>query len=109
MNQLQRRALAVLPLSEETVLSFYDGSRYGGHCLHALCESHERLRAELQGAEILMEESNAKLAKVAAMTDTGSEEFRKAFPPKSAGEAIEPRELVPGWRVVEKIREILLG
>ena len=29
--------------------------------------------------------------------------------PRSAGEAINPREIVPGWRVVEKIREVLLG
>jgi hypothetical protein len=48
-------------------------------------------------------------AKALALTDTGSQEFSKAFPPRSAGEAINPREIVPGWRVVEKIREVLLG
>ena len=56
MNQLQRRALARVALSKETVQSFYDGTRSGTaeQCLAALCESHERLRAELEGAEALL-------------------------------------------------------
>ncbi len=110
MTRLTRNALARLPLTKEAVESFYDGTRSGTaeECLHALCESHERLRAELQGAEAVWTDLEAKLAKALAMTDTGSTEFRKAFPPRSAGEAVTPREIIAGWRVVEKIREMLL-
>lgn len=243
MTNLQKSALASLPLTAATIESFWDGSRSGTaeQCLRALCISHERLRAELQGAEVLLAEepgkaavrslltackeavailrslndyervcreliaakveggddlavvlsnvlrrldnaaeaverslspvraegsdfqewmretfygrdtdlkmesvpyahvfdydqtiqlatflwecmenklppwwsrfygAEARLSKAAALTDTGSAEFRQAFPPKSAGEALAPREMVPGWRVVEKIRETLIG
>lgn len=57
MNQLQRRALARLPFKVATVEAFYNDV-YGGEtarrCLKALCESHERLRMELEGAELLL-------------------------------------------------------
>lgn len=58
MTKLQRKALTTYPLSKETVESFYDGSHSGTEkqCLRALCESHERLRAEVEGAEILLSE-----------------------------------------------------
>lgn len=58
MTPLQRKALAGVALSEPTVESFYDGSRSGTaeQCLKALCVSHERLRAELRGAEALLTE-----------------------------------------------------
>jgi hypothetical protein len=107
MNKLRRNALARVALTDETVQSFYDGSHSGTEkqCLRALCESHERLRTELQGAEILLAEMESKLAKAFALTDNGSDEFKKVFPPKY-GESINP--LVSGWRVVGKIREILL-
>lgn len=59
------------------------------------------LKRELQKAD-------ETLTVALALTDTGSTEFRKAFPPQSAGESLNPREMVPGWRVVEKIREVLL-
>lgn len=64
MNQLQRKALASLPLSKETVESFYDGSRSGTaeECLKALCVSHEGLRAEVKGAEALLFEEPGKAA-----------------------------------------------
>ena len=51
----------------------------------------------------------ARLAAALALTDTGSPEFREAFPPTSAGAALAPREHVPGWRVVDAIRSALLG
>lgn len=56
MTDLQRRSLRYVPLTKETVQSFYDGTHSGTEkeCLRALCESHERLRAELEGAEILL-------------------------------------------------------
>jgi len=61
VTHLQRRALAITPLSAETVQSFYDGTRSGTaeQCLKSLCESHERLRAELQGAEVLLKDAES--------------------------------------------------
>jgi len=58
MTPLQRKALACSPLTRETVESFYDGSHAGTaeQCLKALCASHERLRMELEGAEVLLAE-----------------------------------------------------
>jgi hypothetical protein len=118
MTQLERNALATVPLSRETVESFYDGSRSGTaeQCLRAPCASHERLRAEIDGMDALLKDDNAevlrlrdRLDKVLALTDTGSAEFLAAFPPDSQRDVNEPRETVPGWRVVEKLREVLLG
>ena len=62
MSKLSQRCLGYVPLTVETVESFYDGTRSASaeRCLLALCESHERLRAELQGAEILLEEDRLK-------------------------------------------------
>ena len=66
MNDLQRRAMAREPMRPETVeelerLVVVDG-RVTQSSLIRLCESHERLRAELKGAEILLIEA-AQLAK----------------------------------------------
>lgn len=58
-----------------------------------------------------LEKADAQLTKALALTDTGSDEFRKAFPPRNAAEGQCQeihQESVLGWRVVEKIREILL-
>jgi len=97
-----------VPLSEETVASFYDGSYSGTalQCLKALCESHERLRTELEGMEVILGDAErevdrlkARLAAALALTDTGNPAFLDAFP---------SREAVPGWRVVEQIRAALL-
>ncbi len=98
-------------LTEATVTSFWDGSHSGTpeQCLRALCVSHERLRAEAHGLDVFLEEANRKLAAALALTDTGSAEFRKAFPATFAAAALFPCDHVPGWRVVEAIREILNG
>ncbi len=63
MSDLTRRALGTVPLSVETVQSFWDGTRSGTpeQCLRSLCISHERLRADLQGAEILLAENEARI------------------------------------------------
>jgi hypothetical protein len=63
-RQIQSNALACVALSKGTVESFYDGSHSATpkQCLHALCESHERLRAELQGAESLLAETPGQAA-----------------------------------------------
>src|ERR1022692_2925134 len=110
MTPLQRNALATVPLSMEEVEFYYEGARGGiaTTCLRALCESHELLRAELQGAELLIRDYQRKslYSEMAlALTDTGSQEFREIFP----GHMPECGMEISGWRVVEKIREVLLG
>lgn len=71
MNQLTSRALATVPLTAETVQSFYDGTRSGTaeQCLKALCESHERLRAELEGSEIMRSDDANEIASVLLLMD----------------------------------------
>ena len=114
MTNLQRAALGRLPLTEATVASFYDGTHAGSaaQCLKALCESHERLRAELEGMEVILADAErevdrlkARLAAALALTDTGSPAYLAAFPPRTPDEA---SEAAPGWRVVEQIRTTLL-
>jgi hypothetical protein len=62
MSTLSTRALGNVPLTVETVEDIY-ARRYTGTVTPALvgglCESHERLRAELSGAEILIAEMTA--------------------------------------------------
>jgi len=94
MNQLQRNALAAKVWSQASIESFYKGNPTVDASVKALCESHERLRAELQGAE-------ARIALAVALTDTDSATFKAALREWAGSET--------GWRVVEKIREVLLG
>ena len=68
----------------------------------------EKVQLCIDEATTIGLELERRIALALALTDTGSEEFRKAFPPRSAGESLNPREMVSGWRVVEKIREALL-
>ena len=57
MTKLQELALATLPLPVEFVEEIYSGGNLvSGIRLQHLCESHERLRAELEGAEMLLAE-----------------------------------------------------
>lgn len=67
MTELERRALARLPMTPEEVGRIYaeykPTSEAGWRLLifrvvRDLCESHERLRAELEGAEQLLREAN---------------------------------------------------
>ncbi len=65
MTDLQRKALASLPLSAEEVQDHFDEAYTHVHpqfvpaarLVRALCVSHERLRAEVQGAEVLPAEA----------------------------------------------------
>ena len=57
----------------------------------------------LGGAEAKLDRMVMKLERIIALTDTGSDDFRDAFDPKRVG------EIPSGWRVVEKIRETILG
>ncbi len=61
MNQLQRAALARLPLSVEVVERLYEAkipnwvdTLYSSRVIRDLCESHERLRAELDGSAVVI-------------------------------------------------------
>lgn len=56
MNALDRRALRTLPLERTVVESYYDCESLTTEQLRALCASHERLRKELSGAEIVARE-----------------------------------------------------
>jgi hypothetical protein len=63
MTDLERRALARLPLTPAEVQAIdadNDPARYPSlkfvRTLRRLCESHERLRMELQGAESVIED-----------------------------------------------------
>lgn len=115
MTDLDRRALATVALAREKVEDFYANAHdWGEAAINALCESHERLRMELQGAEALLAEDAAEIARLKArlalalaLTDTGSAEFRAAFAPLNGSEA--GWMSLPGWRVVEKVRSVLLG
>jgi hypothetical protein len=77
VNQLRRRAMAMLPLTEGTVLSFYEGlhSWTVKQCLKALCESHERLRTELQGQTIVLEKTQQEVASVLLLMDGLAEQW----------------------------------
>ena len=56
-----------------------------------------------------LEKADARIKAALALTDTGSDAFRATFPARSAGDVYDRRKVVPGWRVVEKIREVLMG
>ena len=60
MTNLQKNALASPPLSQENVELLYRGFVVNG--VPRLCESHERLRAELAGAEAMWADAERELA-----------------------------------------------
>ena len=68
----------------------------------------EKVQACIDEAAATVLVLQRRLERAILLTDTGSDEFKKAFPPKSAGDSYFPRGAVTGWRVVEKIREVLL-
>lgn len=76
MTDLQRRALARLPLSAANVELLFDAARHplDGErtpelkIICDLCESHERLRMELEGSTALHDESAKELKKAAEDT-----------------------------------------
>jgi hypothetical protein len=50
-----------VPLTVEAVENIYSQRRsIHEQCLKALCESHERLRAELEGMEVLLREAESR-------------------------------------------------
>jgi hypothetical protein len=63
MTQLQSRALAREPMTAAEVERVYENLRGRGF-VGDLCESHERLRAELEGATVLLAEREAEIARL---------------------------------------------
>lgn len=61
MTRLQELALATLPLCEADVERLYSMPILTT-AAQRLCESHERLRAELQGSQILCEDCEKEVA-----------------------------------------------
>lgn len=68
MTELQRRALASLVLPADAVDRMYNRCTQGhGHpddTVRALCESHERLRAELTGLQVLYDEAQREVERL---------------------------------------------
>lgn len=68
-SELRHRALSRLALPEEQVESAYRNALGCDRSKRDLCESHERLRAELQGAEILLEDLRREVFAVVKIMD----------------------------------------
>ena len=71
MTELQRRAQVRLPMSEAEVQVAYT-THYIPETVQVigqLCESHERLRAELQGLQVLHNEAIAEVRVVLSQLD----------------------------------------
>lgn len=73
MTELQRRALARLPMSEAAVEAAYnrlyrpqDDPVPFLAGVRALCESHERLRSELQGLQVLYDDASRDADRLSA-------------------------------------------
>jgi len=66
MTPLKRRALARLPMTEAEVsrlwAAYCGGEAESSRRIEMLCESHERLRAELAGATAMLESAERKAA-----------------------------------------------
>lgn len=69
MDELKRRALARLPMSPAGVREAYAATGCPPHArrvVRELCESHERLRAELEGTAALLRDAEADAARLSA-------------------------------------------
>ncbi len=64
MTPLERKSLGTVPMTKAAVESFYDvlcrSETETAVRVRKLCISHERLRAELEGAEALIEEDSKR-------------------------------------------------
>lgn len=75
MTDLRRKALAYLPMSPDAVEMMYIAAAHAEHPLvkidiKRMCESHERLRAELEGAEVLIDDGERRFATLTAQLNT---------------------------------------
>lgn len=62
LRGLHRKAMGSLPLTEAEVLLIYDTAQLHGKQLFRLCESHERLRMELVGAQKMLDDLDRKVS-----------------------------------------------
>ena len=73
MTYLDRCAMATIALDVATVERLYElarkQTRVESHCLEKVCVSHERLRAELVGGQLIHAETQAEVTSVLAMLD----------------------------------------
>lgn len=65
MDELQRRALARLPMAVGDVRLLY-ATAGRSESWKVICESHERLRAELDGTTALLRDAEAEAARLSA-------------------------------------------
>ena len=66
MTPLQRNALACKPMTEAEVESIYADCSNAGK---RMCESHERLRVELQGAEAIIADYERRIKELEALVN----------------------------------------
>lgn len=88
MDELQRRALARLPLSADEIRFTYTLARRS-ETWKTVCESHERLRAELDGTATLLRDAEAEVLRLRGLI----ERDRSGL---AAGLA-KVRRIVAGW------------
>lgn len=97
MTNLQRNALARLPLTEAEVEACYHLKMHPAvHTFAAvrnLCESHERLRAELEGATLLLEDAECAMADALRLLDMVPDGY---FGKEESLEVCRLRKLVQG-------------
>lgn len=102
MDMLRRRALARLALTEEEVRRLYTAGGERPKLLGdvaTLCESHERLRAELQGAEVLLEDQRRAYAELMAACEEMMEFWRNGTPVHPGAEVVA--DLWAAWAKVK--------
>ena len=69
MTKLDRAALARLPLNPAQVRDFYDNQGKFDPVFKQLCESHQRLQLEVDGAVVVAEQTAVEIAAVLKQLD----------------------------------------
>ncbi len=81
MTPLQRNALVHLPFTEQEVEALYARYSEGSYkSVKELCESHERLRAEAKGLQVLLAESDASLERLVNLVENLLEKCKGMVP-----------------------------
>lgn len=101
MTKLEKAALGVIPLGTDVVEGYYEGRLPWSNwaSVKSLCESHERLRAELDGAVLLVAEVENKLERaweVMAIIARGEVPKLESL----LAESLLREQQVAGWKTV---------